>query len=84
MAAPPDVTSAPAAGSTVAIDRTLGSSTEVPFVVLNNQNGDASGMTSAPSVEETATAAAEVPEETNLVSICVRGSSLPFPCVAPV
>lgn len=84
MAAPPDATSAPAAGSTVAIDITLGSSTEVPNAVLNNQNGDASGMTSAPSVEETVPAAAEVPKNTNIVSICVHGSSLLFPCVAPV
>lgn len=84
MAAPPDVTSAPAPGSTVAIDRTLVISTEVPLIVMNNQNGDASGMTAAPSVEETAPVAAAVPEETNSVSICVHGSSLPFPCVAPV
>lgn len=84
MAAPPDATSAPAAGSTLAIDRTLVSSTEVPLVVLNNQDGDASGTTAAPRVEETVPAAAEVPEETNSVSICVHGSSLPFPCVAPV
>lgn len=84
MAPPPDVTSAPAAGSTVAIDRTLATSTEVSFVVSNNQNGDASGMTAAPSVEETAPASAALPEVTSSVSICVHGSSLPFPCAAPV
>lgn len=84
MAASPEATSAPAAGSTVAVDRTLGASTEPPFVVLNNQNGDASGMTSAPSVGETAPAAATAPGGTGSVSICVHGSSLPFPRVAPV
>lgn len=84
MAAPPDVTTAPAAGSTVAIDRTLVTSTEVKFVDLNNQIGDASGMTAAPSVEETVPASAALPEGTNLVSICVHGCSPPFPCVAPV
>lgn len=78
MAAPPDITSAPAAGSTVAIDGTLLSSTEAPFVVLNNQNGEASGMTAAPSVEETVPAAAALPEETGLVSICVPLPLFPF------
>ncbi|XP_056897157.1 uncharacterized protein cd34 isoform X1 [Takifugu flavidus] len=69
MAMSLDVTTAPAAGSTVAIDRTLVGSTEVSLVASKIPNVDASGMTAAPSVEETVPATAE----TNSFSVsCVE------------